>query len=197
MRLLILRSHYPPRRKICDVKVCQRKRIRDHSVARVNCRDARKRTRNHSRCLAIRVGHRPDKTIVASSSCAKIVATLINSGSAAQNHSLLQTFGRGAVHLTWNASGAVTSSYRRKRRCFTSPLRTRPRTSAFGFPEKDRRPASWRFIVVWLDEMALLRISGICAIRKLWNPVCLRRDDLKRIPNRQEICSNDVTSLTG
>ena len=94
MRLLILRSHYPPRRKICDVKVCQSKRIRDHSVARVNCRDARKRTRNHSRCLAIRVGPRPDKTIVASSTCAKITATLINGGSAAQNHSLLQTFGR-------------------------------------------------------------------------------------------------------
>ena len=53
MRLLILRSHYPPPRKICDVKVCQSKRIRDRSVARVNCRDARKRTRNHSRCLAI------------------------------------------------------------------------------------------------------------------------------------------------
>jgi hypothetical protein len=36
-----------------------------------------------------RVGHRPDKTIVASSTCAKITASLINGGSAAQNHSLL------------------------------------------------------------------------------------------------------------
>ena len=56
---------------------------------RVNCRDARKRTRNHPTCLGIRVGHRPDKTIVASSTCTKITATLINGGSAAQNDSLL------------------------------------------------------------------------------------------------------------
>jgi hypothetical protein len=42
LRLLILRSHYPPRRKIFDVKVCQSKRTRDHSVAHVNCRDAQK-----------------------------------------------------------------------------------------------------------------------------------------------------------
>ena len=95
------RTRRENRRKICDAKVCQSKRIRDHSVARVNCRDARKRTRNHSRCLAIGVGHSPDKTIVASSTCAKITATPYQRRKRRAKPFSVADIRTRSVHLTW------------------------------------------------------------------------------------------------